>query len=92
MTYKEAIKILNDTPVTIQGCCSTREYHEVMHLAEKAMSKQIPKRPLPQIDVRSGRIVSHCCPNCKTDFLGQNEYIFNCCENCGQALDWEIVK
>ncbi len=58
----------------------------------KAVEKQIKKQPLPQIDMRFGRVVSYKCPNCKSDFLGQNEYKFECCENCGQALDWGIVE
>ena len=57
-------------------------------LAVIALEKQIPKKPLPVREVRSGRIISFTCPNCNHTDLGNNEYRFCCCECCGQALDW----
>ena len=54
-----------------------------------ALEKQIPKKPIPiYSNLYPFHLVTHKCPNCKTDDLGNNEYRFNYCEECGQALDW----
>lgn len=58
----------------------------------KALEKQTAKRPLINVDKYfKTRIVSFSCPNpdCDNTCLGENEYQFDCCENCGQKLDWE---
>ena len=34
-------------------------------------------------------VANFSCPNCGAPDLGNNEYRFDCCENCGQKLDWE---
>lgn len=57
-----------------------------------ALEKQIPKKPIPQKDKIMGHIVSFTCPNCGGKDLGNNEYRFECCENCGQALDWSDTE
>lgn len=67
-------------------------YNSVKRATIFALEKQIPKKPLPIRDVRSGRIVSFTCPNCNHTDLGNNEYRFNCCEDCGQALDWSDTE
>jgi hypothetical protein len=65
---------------------------ELKIVLTKALEKQIPKKPIPMIDKRTGkRVVSWRCPNpnCDNNCLGGNEYQFDCCEVCGQKLDWE---
>ncbi len=58
----------------------------------KALEKQIPKKPIANVDeYEKTRVVSYSCPNpnCDNENLGNNEYQFECCEVCGQKLDWE---
>ena len=79
MTEKEAVKILNDTPVTLSATCKTTaaEYHQMLHYVENALEKQIPKKPQVyntfERHCECGAIVKSYC---------------NYCYECGQALDW----
>lgn len=58
-----------------------------------ALEKQIPKKPINvYANVCTERVLVGChCPNenCENGSLGNNEYQFDCCECCGQRLDWE---
>ena len=83
MTYKDALKIINDTPVILgyNSSCSVREYYEMLHLAEATISKQIPKKP--KVD---GWLY---CPICGKD-VGIEQPNF--CSICGQALDWGGIE
>ena len=61
------------------------------------IEKQIPKKPIPEREkclgrIVSERIVSFTCPNCKSENLGNNEFRYPCCEECGQALDWSDTE
>ena len=56
---------------------------------EKLKEKDIPQKPIPIVDTRmKNRIISYKCPNCESSDLGNNEYRFDRCEYCGQALEW----
>lgn len=60
----------------------------------KALEKQIAKRPIPNVDKYTQTIiVSFSCPNpnCDNNDLGNNEYRFDCCEVCGQKLEWGAI-
>lgn len=51
---------------------------------QKAMERQNPKKPAKD------KHNHDCCPNCgwivyKSEYGGR---YLNCCENCGQAVDW----
>lgn len=88
MTLEEAIRILNDTPVEISSGSktTTREYSQMLHLAENAFEKQIPKKP-----IYSGGH-EYICPNCNR-FTRKREQqhgniIIPYCKWCGQAWDW----
>lgn len=48
-------------------------------LAINALEKQIPKKPKTD-----DRYVMYICPCCN-DFIKVSH---NCCQNCGQAIDW----
>ena len=63
-------------------------------LAINALEKQIPKKAIPIFDNRcdTTRVISYMCPTCETMDLGNNEYRFNCCEECGQKLEWGELK
>ena len=74
MTESEAIKELQ---VGYLG--DTEDLVQAKHIAIKALEKQIPKKP--KID---DRYVMYICPCCN-DFIKVRH---NCCQNCGQAIDW----
>ena len=80
MTYEKALNILDET---VTG---NLEWKIVL---TKALEKQIPKKPIPTIGKHTKTIIYFSCPNCGASDLGNNEYRFNCCENCGQKLNWE---
>ena len=95
MTTEEAIKILNDTPVEISSGSktTTREYSQMLHLAENALEKQIPKKPKGVTDPMFGD-VTLSCPRCDNINLA---HPFGCkgydyCPGCGQALDWSETE
>ena len=82
MTYEEALNKLYET---FLGDLKWKA------MLSKALEKQIPKRPIINVDKYfKKRVVSFSCPNpnCINDNLGNNKHPFTCCENCGQALDW----
>lgn len=87
MTAQEAIETIKIAIAEVEWNYPMG-YAVAFETAISALEKQIPKKPLPEREVRSGRIVSFTCPNCNHTDLGNNEYRFSCCENCGQALDW----
>lgn len=100
MTPEEAIKILNDTPVEISSGSktTTREYSQMLHSAENALEKQIPKKPKSHtVDVEKLKIGNanwgkgttvYRCPNCN-DFISRT---YDFCYKCGQALDWRETE
>ena len=84
MTYEEALNKLDET--------FTGDL-ELKIMLSKALEKQIPQRPMGNVAaIFSTRIVSFSCPNhnCTKDNLGNNKYRFDCCEVCGQKLDWSV--
>ena len=82
MTPKEALNKLDETMIGDL---------ELKIALTKALEKQIAKKPIPLIGRYTRRIISFMCPNsdCNAEDLGNNEYRFDVCECCGQALDWE---
>ena len=70
MTPKEALRILNETSVTLDSSCQTtaQEYHEMLHCAEDALNKQIPGKPKTKrticIHSENGTFKSYFCPTC----------------------------
>lgn len=97
MIYKEAIQELKEDRAlyesdTVYAGDGTPDGDLMLaiDMAIEALKKQIPIKPLPQY-ITTGlekRLVSYKCPCCGNSSLGNNEYKFNCCEECGQALDW----
>ena len=85
MTPEEALDKLDETLIGDL---------ELKIVLSKALEKQIPKRPMPIVDnYMRKRVVSFSCPNpnCNNNSLGGNEYQFDCCEVCGQKLDWSDI-
>lgn len=89
MTPEEAIKISNDTPVEISSGSktTTREYNQMLHLAENALEKQIAKKPNISIKGATGWNTEYHCPTCR-GFISKGK----CCSECGQALDWSDIE
>ena len=92
MTYEEAKDILTHTTIQFGRLQGKTLFVKALMKAVEAIDKQILQKPLPVRDLRSCRIISFRCPNCQSDFLGQNEYRLDRCEYCGQALDWSETK
>jgi hypothetical protein len=65
---------------------------QAMQTIKSALEKQIPKKPIPKLDKVWERVISYTCPTCGNGCLGNCEYIFDCCEYCGQALDWSDTE
>ena len=87
MTYKEALETLR-FEVYEEGHCSYIE--DELDLAIEALEKQIPKKPLEDGYYDEPAV----CPNCGSNVINEadNDYRFNCCYHCGQALDWSDTE
>ena len=59
---------------------------DAMDLAILALEKQIPKKPIEDGYYDEPSV----CPNCGGNVINQadNDYHFQYCHYCGQALDW----
>lgn len=90
MTPEKAFKVLKNTLASIR--IGHVQYTKALHLAMAALQKQIPKKPVPIIGKYTGTIVSYKCPDCGARDLGNGEFQYNCCEHCGQALDWSDIE
>ena len=76
MTESEA-KVILESEYKFHGECSV--FGEALTIAINALEKQIPKKPKTD-----DRYVMYICPCCN-DFIKVSH---NCCQNCGQRLDW----
>ena len=76
MTESEA-KVILESEYKFHGECSV--FGEALTMAINALEKQIPKKPKTD-----DRYVMYICPCCN-DFIKVSH---NCCQNCGQKLDW----
>lgn len=76
MTESEA-KVILESEYKFHGECSV--FGEALTTAINALEKQIPKKPKTD-----DRYVMYICPCCN-DFIKVSH---NCCQNCGQAIDW----
>lgn len=85
MTPQEAIKIIK------HGCIyRDKRGAEALTVAIEALEKQIPKKP-----IEDGYYDEPCvCPNCGSNVINEadNDYQFNHCYHCGQALDWSDAE
>lgn len=52
-----------------------------------ARDKQVGKKPIPKYGINN-TVNSYHCPTCDNNYLGGGEYRYDCCEDCGQKLDW----
>ncbi len=82
MTAEQAIEILTNA---IQTEHMTAEQDMALAIAQKALEKQMPKKPILS-DSQMRYICCYDCPNCGRGFSGTG--IANYCYHCGQVLDW----
>ena len=82
MNEREAIKAIRLDGIQMEGkAVRMLEFYEGLAMAEEALKKQIPKKPLENI-------VGFYCSECK-HFV---ESVSNYCEHCGQKLDWTVEE
>ena len=96
MTYEEAYETITNA-VQGDGTSFTKQKDRALYFAQKAMEKQMPKKPTANrrnVDTKIGNVTFkagvevYLCPNC-------NEWVsklYKCCDICGQALDWSGEK
>lgn len=86
MTPEEAIERIRKIRIAAQatsvGVNSFRPIVYAFDAAEKAIEKQIPKKPLSDNEY----YLEGICPTCGVHFLDKGTKY---CGNCGQALNWE---
>ncbi len=93
MTPQEAIEIITNA---IQSGNVTAEQDKALAMAQMALKKQIPKKP--KICDYGNGTVNFGCPNCKRKIISKiggdwcGGETSNCCDRCGQALDWGDEK
>lgn len=59
---------------------------DAFELADKALEKQIPKKPIKSKKQVVRYVNTYCCPICNLKFTGTG--IAKWCYHCGQKLDW----
>ncbi len=85
MTTEQAIEILTNA---IQTKNVTVEQDIALEKAQKALEKQIPKKPTLFKAQYTRYTMEYKCPSCKRVFIGME--IGDYCYHCGQALDWDV--
>lgn len=88
MNAQEALEIITNA---IQTNDMTAEQDKALAIAQKALEKQIPKKPAFEGDGYDdgGNIIydTWICPCCEDRYEVDYER-HNHCPTCGQALDW----
>lgn len=79
MTAEEALEIVTNA---IQTEHMTAEQDKALAIAQKALEKQIPKKPNVHVKGTTGYNTLAYCPECG-DIVGCNKY----CSRCGQRLE-----
>ena len=91
MTEQEAVglgkNLYGNITNNANNIIKTKDFIEFVNMAIKALEKQIPKKPIPSYGINN-TINSYKCPTCDNNYLGGGEYRYDCCEDCGQKLDW----
>lgn len=88
MKIEEAIEIITNA---VQKENMTTEQDKALSMAQKALEKQIPKKPT---DICTPVVTWGLCPVCKGELSklgGKPNRVFEgtaYCPDCGQALDW----
>lgn len=92
MNAQEALEIITNA-IQVNGM--TAEQDKALATAQKALEKQIPKKPLDIFKSDIDCMTEGQCPLCKGKILepcGRRNRVFAnmaYCLDCGQKLDWE---
>lgn len=79
MTVEEALTYLRELVPP------SARHLEAMRLAKEALEKQIPKKPIGDLD----SVPHYRCPYCNRAVkLYENDRGFDFCPDCGQHIDW----
>lgn len=90
MTAERALEVITNA---IQNETMTEEKDMALAVAQKALKKQTPKKPISiknDEDVRIGAgtwkagVTIYKCPCCNSFISRSSDF----CPDCGQALDW----
>ena len=81
MTYEEALDSLR-YEIDEEGHCSYIE--DEIHIAMKALEKQIPKKVNISLKGTTDWNTKCHCPVCRKDLFDGQKY----CSHCGQLIDW----
>ncbi len=88
MTAEQALEIVTNA---IQTEHMTVEQDKALAITQKALEKQIPKKPNLSGDScdKDGNLIydTYDCPSCHTSYEMEYEK-YDHCPSCGQALDW----
>ena len=97
MTPQKALEIITNA---IQTNKMTFEQDNALAITQKALEKQIPKKPkfydtkFRQRGLKYGEHTTiekaYNCPNCNCTVWGTDKAKY--CSHCGQALDWSDTK
>lgn len=63
----------------------------VLNMANLAMEKQIPKKPVHRPPTNKYDDEVYECPVCQ-NLVGMDDIRINYCDTCGQALGWDISE
>lgn len=63
----------------------------VLNMANLAMEKQIPKKPVHRPPTNKYDDEVYECPVCQ-NLVGMDDIRINYCDTCGQALGWDIPE
>lgn len=92
-------KLLKDFEIgEIKIALSEEQIKHLYEFIKNALEKQIPKKAIAYTNYAEHLKIGNCywgggttvyrCPNCN-EFVSRG---FNCCCDCGQALDWSDSK
>ena len=88
MTHKEAVELLRKS--SNDSSRFSKDERSAFLQAISAIKKQIPKKPIEDGYYDEPAV----CPNCGENVINMadNDYHFQHCHYCGQALDWSETE
>lgn len=87
MNIQKALEIITNA---IQTGNVTAGQDMALAIAQKALEKQMPKKPIPTEEQHIRYSMNYICPLCGKHFSGTG--IADYCYHCGQALDWSDTE
>lgn len=88
MTAKQIEKAVEIITNAVQSAEMTEEQDKALATVQKALERQIPKKPKKYVDLYKS--IKNGCPACP-----KNEILYagqKYCSVCGQAIDWNFIE